>query len=175
MKLYLIGAAALLAVGCSNAPQVSQTSNSANLAPQRAEKMETVAAHTTENQNPTMRNVNAAAQAGGKTKWTQSGEPIDTAEFDAAIAKAEKDAKARPTDEAANKAASEAYFKRGFALTQARQYATAIGDYRKALKYDPENAEAKDWIEQIVGIYEMMNKEYPKEGEEPPPLPFKKG
>jgi cytochrome c-type biogenesis protein CcmH/NrfG len=59
-------------------------------------------------------------------------------------------------------------------LTDARQYASALGDYRKAIKLDPNNAEAKQWIEQIVMIYESINRDYPKEGEEPPPLAFKK-
>jgi len=60
------------------------------------------------------------------------------------------------------------------ALTDARQYASALGDYRRTLKYDPSNAEAKDWIERIVSIYDSINRESPKEGEEPPPLPMGK-
>ena len=32
----------------------------------------------------------------------------------------------------------------------------------------------KEWINQIIDIYEGLNKDYPKEGEEPPALPFKK-
>jgi hypothetical protein len=59
------------------------------------------------------------------------------------------------------------------ALTDARQYASALGDFRRALKYDPSSEEAKTWIDQIIKIYDSMNKEYPKEGEEPPPLPWK--
>ena len=68
-----------------------------------------------------------------------------------------------------------AYFKRGVALTDARQYASALGDYRKTLKYDPQNREAKEWIDMITNIYDGRNQDYPKEGEEPPPLPFAKG
>jgi hypothetical protein len=59
------------------------------------------------------------------------------------------------------------------ALTDARQYASALGDYRRVLKYDPNNSEAKNWIEQIIGIYDSLGRESPKEGDEPPPLPFK--
>jgi tetratricopeptide (TPR) repeat protein len=72
------------------------------------------------------------------------------------------------------KALSQAYLKRADALTQARQYAAALGDYRKALKADPSNADAKNWIDQITMVYQSMNREAPKEGEEPGPLPFKK-
>lgn len=124
-------------------------------------------AHTTENQTP-----KPANSSGGK--WSQSGDPIDTSKFDTAIATAEKEQKAKPSDDAAKKALAQALFDRGFALTEARQYAAALGDYRRALKYDPDHADSKKWIEQIVSIYSMLKKEAPKEGEEPPPLPFKK-
>ena len=90
------------------------------------------------------------------------------------VVKAEKDLKAKPKDDAAKKALAVAYVNRGLALTDARQYASALGDYRKAQKLDPSNADANKWVEQIIGIYESMNKEYPKEGEEPPPLPLDK-
>ena len=60
------------------------------------------------------------------------------------------------------------------AVRRARQYAAALGDYRRALKNDPDHEDAKKLIDQIVGIYAMLKKEYPKEGEEPAALPFKK-
>ena len=37
-----------------------------------------------------------------------------------------------------------------------------------------QDEESKKWVDQILGIYQMLKKEAPKEGEEPPPLPFKK-
>ena len=101
------------------------------------------------------------------------GDPIDTSVYDAAVAAAQKKLKENGGDEAKENLA-EAYFERGFALTEARQYAAALGDYRRALKYDPDHEESKKWIDQIVGIYSMMKREAPKEGAEPPPLPFKK-
>jgi len=48
-----------------------------------------------------------------------------------------------------------------------------LGDYRRTLKYDPDNAQAKTWVEQIVSIYDSMGRESPPEGQEPPPLPYK--
>jgi len=134
----------------------------------RSEKLESTTAHTTEGQTPKPANSNS----GGK--FSQGGEPIDTAKFDGTIAEAEKAAHAKPTDEAAKKTLAEAYFDRGFALTEARQYASALGDYRRALKNNPSHEEAKKWMEQIINIYAMLKKDYPKEGEEPPALPFKK-
>ncbi len=163
---------AMFSIACSNsAPTVITNSNTnTNTSadrPLRSGQMNTIA-HTTENQPPRAANSNA----GGK--WTASGDPIDTARFDGVIAEAEKAVKANPNDVAAKKTLAQAYFDRGAALTEARQYASAIGDYRRALKYDPTHEEAKTWIDQIVGIYAMLKKEAPKEGEEPPPLPFKK-
>ena len=108
-----------------------------------------------------------------KSKWTQSGDPIDTKEYDTAITAAEKAFNAKPSDAAAKKALADAYFKRAVALTDARQYASALGDYRRTIKHDPSNTEASDWIERIVSIYASINRGSPKEGEEPPPLPFK--
>jgi tetratricopeptide (TPR) repeat protein len=130
--------------------------------------MQSTAVHTTENgPAPT------PAADGSPTKWTQSGNPIDTAKFDGMIDVTQKALKAKPADESTKNSAAQAYFDRGFALTEARQYASALGDYRKALKIDPNHEESKKWIEQIIGIYSMMKKDYPKEGEEPPALPFK--
>lgn len=171
MKNFLfLGLFSLTLTACAgNAPTISQqpvgNANTSN-----KQDTQTVAAHTTENSLPS----SSAPKSDGKTKWTQSGNPIDTTALNAEIEKAEKTLKAKPKDEAAVKALAEAYTKRGMALTDARQYASALGDYRKAVKLDPNNAEAKKWIDQIVMIYESINREYPKEGEEPPPLPFEK-
>ena len=152
------------ALACNRAPQPIANANTTTDRPMRSEQM---TAHTTENQTP-----RPASSSSGK--WSQSGDPIDTTKFDTAIAAAEKEQKAKPADETAKKALAQALFDRGFALTEARQYAAALGDYRRALKYDPDHEESKKWIEQIVGIYSMLKKEAPKEGEEPGPLPFKK-
>jgi tetratricopeptide (TPR) repeat protein len=169
MKYLLITLSVCLLVACTNEQaKVATNNNTTNTPPLRSEKLQDTAVHTTENQTP----VPANSNSGGK--WSQSGDPIDTAKFDKAISDAEKVLKAKPTDEAARKALAQAYFERGFALTEARQYASALGDYRRALKFDPTHEESKKWIDQIIGIYAMLKKEYPKEGEEPPPLAFQK-
>ncbi len=155
--------------GCDSAGKpVPQNTNSAAVT-SKDEKPQTAIAHSVENQAP-----KGEAPAGEKSKWTQSGDPIDTKEFDTAIASAEVALGKKPTDNEAKKALAAAYFNRAEALTGARQYASALGDYRKAVKHDPSNVEAKDWIDKIVMIYGSINRAYPKEGEEPPPLPFKK-
>ncbi|HMO81813.1 MAG TPA: tetratricopeptide repeat protein [Pyrinomonadaceae bacterium] len=170
-KYIAVVLAGLFAAACSTDGQdVAQVSNAANgdNEPVRSGKLQSTIEHTTENQAP-----KPAAPANGG-RWSASGDPIDTTEFDKAIADAEKQLKAKPADADAKEAAATAYFNRGFALTEARQYASALGDYRRAMKLDPNHAESKKWESEIIRIYEMMNKEYPKPGEEPPPLPFKK-
>ncbi len=160
MKTLLISAVAVTSFACASAPQPIQQNSTAANPPSSNERPQNTIAHSTENQQI------PATQTGEKTKWTQGGEPIDTKEFDTAVKAAEKSGN--------KKTLSEAYYKRAVALTDARQYAAALGDYRRALKNDPANTEAKEWIDKIIMIYDGMNKEYPKEGEEPPALPFTK-
>ena len=168
-KLFIIIASCIFAAGCNNSarPVAENTAKPANAS--TPEKSQTAISHTLENQQPPVNGDSA-----GKSKWKQSGDPIDTKKFDTEIASAEINFKKKPDDATAKKALSEAYYKRGVALTDARQYASALGDYRKAVKYDSTNTDAKGWIEKIVMIYDSMNREAPKEGEEPPPLSLSK-
>lgn len=175
MKKYIaVVLAVVFASACgSSSADDSTRSNAANSTdePVRTGKMQSTIEHTTENQP--VQPVGSPPANGGR--WSASGDSIDTTEFDKAIADTEKALKAKPNDNDAKSAAAAAYFNRGFALTEARQYASALGDYRRALKIDPDHEEAQKWEKQIIGIYEMMKKEYPKPGEEPSPLPFIKG
>ena len=169
MKLIIVTLFLFASFACDNAGRpVPQNTASASVTASN-EKPQTAIAHSLENQTP-----KNEAPAGEKSKWTQSGDPIDTKEFDTTIASAEVALGKKPSDSEAKKALGAAYFKRAEALTKARQYASALGDYRRALKHDPSNSEAKDWIDKIIMIYGSINREYPKEGEEPPPLPYKK-
>ena len=153
---------------CANTgQQVSQ--NTASAANQTPEKLQTAIAH-----GPEMQKTDPAATA-PKSRWSQAGDPMDTKELDAAIMAAEKNLKEKPADAEAKRALAAAFFKRATALTEARQYASALGDYRRTVKNDPAHTEAKEWIERIVSIYSSINKESPKEGEEPPPLAYSKG
>ena len=158
MKIFVILLSSLALAACGSAPRPVAENSNGNSAPASNERPQTVIAHTTENGTP--------PAAGEKSHWTQRGNPIDTSTYDAEIAKAEKSGD--------KKAIAAAYLKRANALTQAGQYASALGDYRRTVKNDPSNGEAQEWIMQITSIYDSMNREAPKEGEEPPPLPFKK-
>lgn len=168
MKVLTLIFLAGLTFGCAGTGQpISQ--NTAPSANQTPEKLQTAIAH-----GPEMQKTDPAAGA-PKARWSQAGDPIDTKELDSAIMAAEKTVKEKPSDPEAKRALAAAFFKRATALTEARQYASALGDYRRAVKHDPSNSEAKEWIDRIVSIYSSINKESPKEGEEPAPLPFSKG
>src|SRR5258708_28951114 len=128
MKLIIITFVLAMMMGCSNAAKpVAENTNSAPVA-SNSERSQTAIAHSLENQTP-----NPSTSTGEKSKWTQSGDPIDTKEFDTAIASAEVAFGKKPSDESVKKALSAAYYRRAEALTGARQYASALGDYRRAL------------------------------------------
>lgn len=152
-------AASLFAIGCNAARPVA--TNTTNTVAPSNERPQTQIAH---GDNPQIPAANTTSH------WKQSGEPIDTKEFDSGIATAEIAFKKNAGDEKAKKALADAYYKRAMALTDARQYASALGDFRRTVKYDASNTDAKDWIDKIIAIYQSMNREFPKEGEEPPPL-----
>ncbi len=170
MKYIITAILLTTTLGCGNAS--TPVAQNANVGPfaSKTERSQTAIAHGPQNQTP-----GTAAPSGEKSKWTQGGDPIDTTDLDAAIKSAESALKAKPSDDAAKKALGSAFYKRAEALTGARQYASALGDYRRALKNDPANTEAKEWIDRIISIYDSIGRESPKDGEEPPPLPFEKG
>ena len=162
-KIVFTASLAALALGCNSAAPVAQNSVPVSGTPERAQ---TAIAHNTETSAPP----STSDAPGGRSHWKQSGQPIETKDLDAAIAAAEVALKKSPSDEGLKKKLGDAYYKRAAALTEAQQYASALGDYRRALKNDPSNAEAKEWIDKIIMIYESMGRDSPKEGEEPPPL-----
>ena len=99
---------------------------------------------------------------------------IDVSKMTADIEKADKALKAKPNDVKAKEDLAKAYFVRAFALTDAAQYRAALGDFRKGLKLNPNDADAKAMHDKIIAIFQNIGREPPKEGEEPPPMPFEK-
>jgi tetratricopeptide (TPR) repeat protein len=176
-KIVIFSVAALIFAACSNGgganqPTVStnRQTTSANTPPAPANNSPVVSSHSTD-QN-TAPNVPAAADQSSAT--SAMSKPVDVSAMTAKIEKADKEYKAKPEDEKAKKNLAAAYFERAFALTKAAQYRAALGDFRKGLKLDPDNKEAQTMHDQIIEIFASMNREPPKEGEEPPPAPFKK-
>ncbi len=101
---------------------------------------------------------------------TPGGDPVDLTELNGKVATAEKNLNS--SDDASRVELAHAYLARASALTKARQYRSALGDYRRTLKYDPQNKEATDMSAMITGILKDMNIPVPPEGQEPPPKPL---
>ncbi len=127
--------------------------------------------------NLSVRNDLLIAVSKVKVATTASDSPmlkvIDVSAMTAEIEKANLElANDQASDKLKNKLA-DAYFVRAFALTDAAQYRSAIGDFRKGLKLNPNRKDAKEMYDQIIAIYEAIGRKPPKEGEEPLPLPIK--
>lgn len=108
----------------------------------------------------------AAAAAGGDADRAL----VNTAEYDARIQKAAAKADAPGASASDKKAAAEAYLARANVYRDAgnpKLYKYALGDYRRVLRYQPDNAEAKEKAGEIVSIYESLGRPVPTNGLEP--------
>ena len=140
---------------------------------------ETVAAHSTEKSlSPQNNNAANAASMTNKPASGSTESPmaraIDVSAQTTKIESAEKEFSAKSGDAKAKQNLAKAYFDRAFLLTDAAQYRAALGDFRKGLKLNPSDLEAKKMHDQIITIFASIGREPPKEGEEPAPMPFNK-
>jgi tetratricopeptide (TPR) repeat protein len=101
------------------------------------------------------------------------GQAIDTSKYDAEIARLQKQVEKKGAGGEDRLSLSHAYLDRANALTKAKQYRAALGDYRRTLKYDPQNDEALQMAGTIISILRQMGRDIPQEGAEPSPLPYK--
>jgi len=95
---------------------------------------------------------------------------MDTSALDAKIAQAERKAKAPNATDADKRIAAAAYLERGHMFYNAQQpslYKFALRDLRKVLRYEPDNADAREKVDTIVAIYQSMNRPVPELGNEP--------
>jgi hypothetical protein len=167
--LALTCGAALLASGCGT-PSATNNSNTNS------------AAVTTSNQSSRTSNAalppvsSAHGDSSGAAPPATSGAPnsstqkpgIDTAALDTKIERAE--AKAKSGAQADKLAAAAALVERGNLYRDAGQptlYKFALGDYRRALRYQPDNTEAREKMNEIVSIYQSMGRPVPENGNEP--------
>jgi hypothetical protein len=105
----------------------------------------------------------SAPQLGG-----QSG--MDTAALDKKVEQAENKAKVASATQADKQAAAAAYLERGNVFYSAGNpslYKFALRDFRRTLRFDPNNEEARAKQQQIVEIYQSMNRPVPELGNEP--------
>lgn len=158
-KLAFIFILAAFAVGCADEKTALTANNQAPEA-RSSNDLAMVPSHSTENSAEKAPMGNSPMQ-----------KPVDVAEMTAAIEKANTAYNKNPKSEELKKELAKAYFERASALTGAAQYRAALGDFRKGLKLDPGNEDAKKMHDEIVRIFTSMNREPPKEGEEPPPMP----
>lgn len=169
LVLALTCGAALFASGCGT-PSATNNTNSTN-----------TGSAATSNQSSRTSNTGlppVSSAHGGDSAVTppaaapatsSSAKPgIDTATLDARIERAE--AKAKDGKQADKLAAAAALVERGNVYRDAGQpalYKFALGDYRRALRYQPDNAEAREKMDEIVSIYKSMGRPVPENGNEP--------
>lgn len=172
-KLAILSVLTFAAIGCSNsAPtQVQNQPTNTNSSAKKDEM--TVMSHSTESVKTPISTANTNASTSAKSS-TESpmAKPVDVSKMNANIEKAEKNYKAKSSSAKSKEDLATAYFERAFALTESAQYRSALGDFRRGLKLNPNDAEAKAMHDQILSIFKSINREPPKEGEEPAPLAF---
>jgi len=108
---------------------------------------------------------NAATAANAGAAATKP--PVETPELDAKIQKAEAKAKAAGASDSDKKAAAAAYFERAdFYRDQGMPalYKFALADYKCGLNYDAGAADARAKMNEIVSIYQSMNRPVPEVG-----------
>ena len=178
-KIAILSFLTLASIGCSDATQqaanttVTVQSNT-NVATPKSDNSMIVSSHSSDaaKSAPAQPSkTDSSASSGGSSPMSKA---IDVNQMTADIEKADKSFKQNQNDEKAKSKLAEAYFVRAFALTEAAQYRAALGDFRKGLKLDPNNADAKAMHDQIITIFQSIGREPPKEGEESAPLPINK-
>jgi tetratricopeptide (TPR) repeat protein len=173
-KILTVGFLTLFSIACNQNDQTQINSNAnVNASAQKTNDAAVVSSHS-----QTDGNAQSAAlkpnSGGAGTDFSPMARPIDVAEMTVGIEQAEKEFDANQKNEKAKDNLAKAYFTRAFALTEAAQYRVALGDFRKGLKLNPNDQGAKKMHDEIIRIFRSINREPPKEGEEPQPLPLTK-
>lgn len=171
-KIAILSFLTLASIGCGGAAR--QTANTGGAA-QKSDNSTVVSSHASDagKSAPMQQSkIDSSASANGASPMSKA---IDVSQMTADIEKAEKSSRQNQRDQKAKNYLAEAYFVRAFALTDAAQYRSALGDFRKGLKLNPNNSEARAMHDRIIDIFQnSLHREPPKEGEEPPPMPVGK-
>jgi hypothetical protein len=112
-------------------------------------------------------NAAPGAAGGGASGGGGARPPVETPELDAKIQKAEAKAKAPGAGDADRKAAAAAYFERAdFYRDQGMPalYKFALADYKCGLNYDADAKDARGKMDEIVQIYQSLNRSVPEVG-----------
>ncbi|MDT4967129.1 MAG: hypothetical protein QOJ64_1866 [Acidobacteriota bacterium] len=159
--LALILAAAFLSSACGSSDQTNSTKTTQSQQTTRQPSQATAPVA----EGPPV----SVAHGGPPPAGAPSGGP-DTSALDKKIEQAEAKAKASGASPADKTAAAAAYVERGNVFYNAGQptlYKFALRDFRKALRLDSNNAEARAKQDQIVEIYQSMGRPVPDLGNEP--------
>jgi hypothetical protein len=156
-------AACALAAACGGAPAPTAKTSNSNSPTANAQ---TSIQHGT---SPSSDAGVAASHGGAAQSGAATKPPVETPELDAKIEKAEAKAKAASASDADKKAAARAYFDRAnFFRDQGSPvlYKFALADYRRGLRYDPSDKDARAKMDEIVDIYKSMGRPVPDLGNE---------
>lgn len=176
LALALVALLALAACASNEKPSSNQasantaSSNSATAPPTQTANKSQVEGY---NESPV-----APAHGGGAAAPPVASNPsasneqtgIDTSALDEKITKAEEKAKAKNATAADKLAAASAYMERADIFMNAGRpalYKYALRDYRRTLRYQPDNQQAQNSVETIVSIYKSMGRPVPELGNEP--------
>jgi tetratricopeptide (TPR) repeat protein len=173
-KALVTGFLAFTLAACTNsAPVGTQSANNTNAAAQRNANSLVTSSHSTEK----MPGANNSSPTSAPKTQTESpmAKAVDVSKLTTNIESAAKAYQPESKDVKSRLELANAYFERAFALTEAAQYRAALGDFRKGLKLNPDNKDARAMHDRIISIFQSIKREPPKEGEEPPPMPFNKG
>lgn len=172
ISLFALSAAVALASACGDGGGRRTATNTATKNSNQSSKAETTLAHGPSSGSvPPVASGHGGASATAPASAGATAKPsLETPELDDRIQKAEAKAKASGASSADKKAAADAYLARANMYRDAGNpalYKFALGDYRRALRYDPANAEAKAKMDEIVSIYQGMGRPVPDNGNEP--------
>ena len=156
-------AACALAAACGAPGPTAKTTNTST----QAANTQTSIQHGTD---PSSGGVAASSHgAAPQSGASATKPPVETPEMDAKIEKAEAKAKAAGASDADKKAAARAYFERADFFRgegSPALYKFALADYRRGLRYDPADEDARGKMDQIVAIYKSMGRPVPELGNE---------
>ena len=173
MRKIILPALVALALlsGCGSTEQPKSASNS-NEAGRMSSINQSAQSANTSQQN----NASPLAPAHGAPQGTDEQSPartsssIDTSALDQKIEQAEAKAKAPNATQTDKRLAAAAYLERGnifYSAGNPSLYKFALRDFRRTLRYDPNNEEARAKQDQIVQIYESLGRPVPDLGNEP--------
>lgn len=165
----LVASAFLSACGSSEQPKSASGSNEAVRT--TALNQSTQSANTSQPDNaPPLATAHGAPQGTEAQPLPRTSTVRDTSALDKKIEQAEAKAKAPNAAQADKLAAAAAYLERGNVFYHAGNpslYKFALRDFRRTLRYDPNNEEARSKQEQIVDIYKSLGRPVPDLGNEP--------